>query len=182
MTRQTASANILKHELAVTVREKSKAAASTVFDTLADLSSHPAWGGAEASRLLSIDAPVRPAMGGTEFTSTAEDAICRMWDSSVVTEAARPATFEKVTESRLETKRGGTPAQWLLVHRYEIEPDGVGSRITYTCRLVRADALPGPLALFGIPVLRTFSYREWARASRQGLRRLVAAAEIKPRA
>ncbi|MBT2538568.1 hypothetical protein [Arthrobacter sp. ISL-69] len=180
MTRQMASANVLKHELAVMVREKSKATANTVFNTLANLSGHPGWGGAEAATLLSVDAPAGPAMAGTEFTSTSEDATCRIWDSSVVTEAVRPATFEKVTESRLKTKRKGTPAQWLLVHRYEIEPVGVGSRITYTCRLVRADALPGSLALLGIPVLRWLASREWARASRAGLRRLVAAAETKP--
>ncbi|MBT2596550.1 hypothetical protein [Arthrobacter sp. ISL-72] len=182
MARQMASANVLKHELAVTVRKKSTATTYKVFDVLADLSGHRGWGGAEASRLVSMDAPGGPARTGTEFTSTSEDAICRIWDSSVVTEAARPATFEKVTESRLETKRKGTPAQWLLVHRYEIEPDGVGSQITYTCRLVRADALPGPLALFGIPVLRSFASHEWAHASRAGLLRLVATAETNPRA
>ncbi|MDQ0078402.1 hypothetical protein [Arthrobacter oryzae] len=182
MTRQMAAANVLKHELVVTVWRKSTAQADVVFDTLADLSGHPGWGGAEASTLLSVDAPAGPAIAGVEFTSTSEDAICRIWDSSVVTQAVRPATFEKVTESRLETKRKGSPAQWLMVHRYEVEPDGDRSKITYTCRLVRANALPGSLALYGIPVLRSLASREWARPSRAGLRRLVAAAEAKPRA
>jgi hypothetical protein len=182
MKQQRTAANVLKREVAVTVREHSAAPAHTVFDVLADLAGHPGWGGAEASTLLSMDAPPGQATAGTEFTSTAEDSICRMRDSSVVTEAVRPSTFERVTESALESKKNGTPADWLLVHRYEIRPDGNQSDVTYTCRLVRATALPGMLAMFGTPVLRSLAAREWARASRAGLRRLIAAAETTARA
>ena len=69
-----------------------------------------------------------------------------------------------------------------LVHRYGIEPDGSQCDITYTCRLVRASALPGVLAIYGIPVLRSLASFEWARASSAGLRRLIAAAETSARA
>ncbi|ALV43591.1 hypothetical protein AU252_22440 [Pseudarthrobacter sulfonivorans] len=182
MTQQRTGANVLKREITVTVREHSTAPAHTVFEVLADLRLHPGWGGAEASTLLSIEAPPGQATAGTEFTSTAEDAICRMRDSSVVTEAVRPSRFERVTESALESKKKGTQADWLLVHRYEIHPDGNQSDVTYTCRLVRATALPGPLAMFGIPVLRSLAAGEWARASRAGLRRLIVAAQSTARA
>lgn len=181
MKQQRATANILKHELAVTVREHAMVPAHVVFDVLADLPGHLDWGGAEASTLLSMDAPPGPAVAGMEFTSTAEDAICRMRDSSVVTEAVRPTQFERVTESALESKRKGTLADWVLVHRYEIEPAGNWSDITYTHRLVRASAFPGLLAMLGIPVLRSVAVAEWRRASRAGLRRLAAAAETKAR-
>ncbi|MEW9873133.1 hypothetical protein [Arthrobacter sp. HS15c] len=177
MRQQRTAANVLKREVTVTVREHSTAPATLLFDVLADLPRHPVWGGAEASTLLSMEAPQGQATAGTEFTSTAEDAICRMRDSSVVTEAVRPSTFERVTESALESKRDGTPADWLLVHRYDIRADGSQSDISYTCRLVRATALPGLLVMFGTPVLRSLAVREWTRASRAGLRRLVAAAE-----
>ena len=181
MRQQRTAANVLRREVTVTVHEHSTAPARTVFDVLADLPGHPGWGGAEASIVLSVDAPAGQATAGTEFTSSAEDAICRMRDSSVVTESVPPVRFERVTESALETKKKGTPADWLLVHRYEIRPDGNQSDVTYTCRLVRATALPGILAMFGIPVLRTLAAREWERASRAGLLRLIAAAESRSR-
>ncbi|MET3176676.1 UNVERIFIED_ORG: hypothetical protein ABIB52_004551 [Arthrobacter sp. UYCu721] len=69
-----------------------------------------------------------------------------------------------------------------MVTEAEIEPDGNQSNVTYTCRLVRATALPGLLAIYGIPVLRSLASLEWARASRAGLRRLIAAAVATARA
>jgi hypothetical protein len=182
MRQQRTAANVLRREVTVVVREHSTAPAGTVFDVLADLPGHPGWGGAEATTLLSMEAPPGQAAAGTEFTSTAEDAIYRMRDSSVITEAVRPSRFERVTESALESKKNGTSADWLLVHRYEIRPDGNQSEVIYTCRLVCATALPGVLAMFGMPVLRSLAAREWARASRAGLRRLIAAAETTARA
>lgn len=177
MKQQKTAGNVLRQEVAVTVREHSTAPAHIVFDVLANLPGHLQWGGAEASTLLSMEAPGGQATAGTEFTSTAEDGICRMQDSSVVTEAVRPLSFERVSESALTSKRSGTKADWLLVHRYDIEMDGSQSDVIYRCRLVRANGLPGPLATFGIPVLRSLASLEWARASRAGLRRLIAAAE-----
>lgn len=182
MRQQRTAANVLRREVTVTVREHSTAPARAVFDVLADLPGHPGWGGAVATTLLSMEAPRGQAAAGTEFTSTAEDAIHRFRDSSVVTEAVRPSKFEWVTESALESKKNRTPADWLLVHRYEIRPDGTQSHVTYTWRLVRATAVPGLLAMFGIPVLRSLAARGWARASRAGLRRLIAAAETTARA
>lgn len=181
MKQQRTVGNVLRREIAVTVHDHAMVPADIVFDVLANLPNHMEWGGAEASTLLSMQAPIGLATVGTEFTSTAEDRICRMQDSSVVTEALRPRTFERVTESALESKKYGTRAGWLLVHRYEIESKVDQSEITYTCRLVRASGLPGVLSMFGFPLLRSFAAREWARANRGGLRRLIAAAEAAPR-
>ncbi|UZX04702.1 SRPBCC family protein [Arthrobacter sp. CDRTa11] len=177
MKQQRTAGNVLSQEVAVTVREHTTAPAYAVFDVLTNLPGHLQWGGAEASTLLSMAAPEGQAPAGTEFSSTAEDRICRIRNSSVVTEAVRPLRFEQVTESALVSKKNGTTADWVLVHRYEIEADGNQSNVTYTCRLVRATGLPGLLAMFGIPVLRSIASVQWARASRAGLRRLIAAAE-----
>ena len=182
MKQQRTAGNVLDREIAVTVHQHATVPPDIVFDVLADLPHHMMWGGAEASTLLSMQAPPGQATAGTEFTSTAEDRICRMRDSSVVTEALRPWMFERVTESALESKKHGTKAAWLLVHRYEIEAASEQSDVTYTCRLVRASGLPGLLAMFGFPVLRSLAVREWARASREGLGRLIAAAETTARA
>jgi len=181
MKQRKGMANALGRELVMTVRESANAPAHTVFDLLVDLPGHLSWGGAEASTLLSIEARSEPATVGTEFTSSGEDAMCRMRDSSVVTEATRPTTFERVTESALEHKRNGKSAAWVVVHRYEIEPDGETCAVSYTCRIVRASALPGALAMLGIPVLRAIAAWEWTRASRAGLHRLVVAAEDRAR-
>jgi len=53
------------------------------------------------------------------------------------------------------------------------QPDGNQSDVTYTCRLVRATALPGLLGMLRTPVLRSLASLEWARASRAGLLRLI---------
>lgn len=164
-------------EVAVTVRERTMAPPQLVFDALADPQRYLDWGGAEASTLLSIDAPPGSATVGTEFTSTGEDMVCEMWDSSVVTEATPPLRFERVVDSAVTVKRSGKTADWVLVHRYELEPDGSGTTVTYASRLVRASALPGPLSMLGIPVLRTIALREWSKAAQAGLHRLIVAAE-----
>jgi len=181
MKQRKGPANVLWRELVMTVRESAKAPARTVFDLLVDLPGHMGWGGAEASTLLSIEAPSEPAAVGSEFTSFTEDAMCRMRDSSVVTEATRPITFERVAESALEHKRNGKSAVWVVVHRYEIEPDGDTCAVSYTCRIVRASSLPGALAVLGIPGLRAIAAWEWTRASKAGLHRLVEAAEYRAR-
>lgn len=107
--------------------------------------------------------------------------MCRMQDSSVVTEAVRPTRFERVTDSRVEVKRSGKAADWVVVHRYETEPDSDECTVTYTCRLVRASVLPGALSMLGVRGLRAIAAWEWSRASRAGLRRLTAAAEARSR-
>jgi hypothetical protein len=156
------------------------APADGVYDLLADLSSHLAWGGgrrSKRSRLLWLDAPPGPAQVGTEFTTSGEDSMARMIDGSVVTEATRPFTFEFVTESAWELKRGGRRADCTIVHRYDVAPTTYGCRVTYTIRITRMSALPGPLAILRIPGLRRIAKHRYVGSLRGGFRNLLQMAE-----
>lgn len=57
MKQQRTAGNVLNHEIAVTVHQHATVPADIVFDVLANLSHHMMWGGAEASTLLSMQAP-----------------------------------------------------------------------------------------------------------------------------
>jgi hypothetical protein len=100
-----------------------------------------------------------------------------MHDSSVVTEAERPRALEFVTESAMQLKKAGASTDWMIVHRYEIEPRGIGCHVTYTSRVTRASALPGPLGVFKLPILRWLAMREAAGQAKRGLRNLSRMAE-----
>jgi len=173
-------ANALKGELATHLEETTTAPAEIVYDRLADVRNHLEWGGKmqpkQNFRLLSIDAPAGPALVGTEFKSTGADAMGRFADSSVVTEANRPSVFEFVTEARLSTKKGKV-IEWTNIHRYELTPQDGGCRISYTLRTVRISELPGALAMFKVPGLRSLALKMSGSYSRKGLRNLVELAE-----
>lgn len=171
--------NALKHELVTSVRTRCSAPAEVVYDLLADLPSHLEWGGERQSaktRLVSIDAPDGPATVGTEFRTVGADHIGEFRDGSVVTEATPPSLFEFVTEARLTTKKG-TVADWTNVHRYRIASDADGCTITYTVRVARISALPGPLALFNVPGLSRLALKGAAAGERRGIRNLARLAE-----
>ena len=173
-------ANALKGELLVHLEEGSTAPAEAVYDLLADVRSHLEWAGTrqpkENFRLLSIEAPEGPASVGIEFRSTGADAMGRFADSSVVTEASRPSLFEFVTEARLSTKKGKV-VEWTNVHRYELAPHEEGCRASYTLRVVRISELPGALAVFRVPGLRSLGLKMSGSYARKGLRNLVRMAE-----
>ena len=173
-------ANALRGELGIHLEETTTAPAGIVYDRLADVRSHLEWGGKmqpkQNFRLLSVDAPEGPALVGTEFRSTGADAMGRFADSSVVTEATRPSVFEFVTEARLSTKKGEV-VEWTNIHRYELTPQGEGCRISYTLRTVRISELPGALAMFRVPGLRSLALRMSGSFARKGLRNLVTLAE-----
>ena len=173
------SANALKKELIVRVEATSTARPETVYGLLADLSSHLVWAGERQSnrtRLLTLDPPTAPAAVGTEWRSTGSDPMGTFSDRSVVTEATRAKAFEFVTEAHLVTKRG-QEVDWTNVHRYELSPDGDGSRIVYTLRLTRISRLIGMLGAFGVPGLRALALKASARMTRRGVRNLVRLAE-----
>jgi hypothetical protein len=173
-------ANALKGELRVHLVETTTAPAEIVYDRLADIRNHLEWGGKmqpkQNFRLLTVDAPEGPALVGTEFQSTGADAMGRFADSSVVTEATKPSVFEFVTEARLSTKKAKV-VEWTNIHRYEITPLGEGCRISYTLRTVRISELPGALAMFKVPGLRSLALKMSGSYSRKGLRNLVELAE-----
>jgi hypothetical protein len=175
--------NVLRgRPLEARISEACRAPAEAAYELLADIRRHLEWGGtmrSKRSRLQSIEAPMGVASVGTEFTSTGEDAMRRMSDRSVVTEAVPPRIFEFVTESASQPKRGGRRVDWTIVHRYELEPGPGGCRITYTYRATRATSLPGPLTAFRVPVLRSIALRISMAELRGGLRNLVRISETK---
>jgi hypothetical protein len=183
VTRQKASgrAGALKgRELRVHLEEASGAPAEVVFDLIADLRTHLEWAGTRQPkkhfRLLSIEAPEGLASVGTEFSSTGADPMGRFADSSVVTEASRPGLFEFVTEARLSMKKGKV-VEWTNIHRYEIASRDGGCRISYTLRVVRISELPGEMAMFRIPGLRSVGLKISGSFARRGLRNLARLAE-----
>lgn len=161
------------------VETTTRATPAAVYATLTDLQSHLEWGGRRRSkktRLLTIESPEGPAVRGTEFVTTGADPMGSFSDHSVVTEATPERAFEFVTEARLTLKRGGEPVEWTNVHRYEMAPDGDGSRVAYTMRIARLSSLPGGLRLLATPfawILRML----WNSVMRRGLRNLVKVAE-----
>ena len=172
-------ANALKDELHATVTRTSTASPEAVYDLLADLHSHTTWGGTQQSktfRLLSIEAPESPATVGTEFSTVGADPMGEFQDRSVVTEATPASVFEFVTEARFTTKKGKI-ADWTNVHRYWIVPTDGGCRVTYTIRVARISALPGPLRLFNVPVLSGVLMQFAVRGPKRGVRNLTALAE-----
>lgn len=173
-------ANALKRELTVRFEEASGAPAEVVYDLLADIRSHMEWAGRmqpkKKFRLLSIEAPQGPASVGIEFASTGADAMGTFADTSVVTEATRPGVFEFVTEARLTTKKGKV-VEWTNVHRYELAPQRDGCRIAYSLRVARISELPGTLAMYNLPGLRSLGLKISGSYARKGVRNLARLAE-----
>ncbi len=123
----------------------SAAPPQTVYDTIADLRNHLDWSGARASsetfKLLSIEAPAGPAEVGTAFTSSGAADNGLFHDRSEVTVATSPRTFVIETDAHLDRRRG-KPWDAHFVHRYDIVPEGEGSRITYTETIERVNYVP----------------------------------------
>lgn len=160
------------------LEERSGAPAQVVYDILADVATHADWGGQRQSkrfRLTSIEAPQGPAQVGTEFSSTGY-ALDGSWrDQSVVTEARRPSLFEFVTEGA--AGEGDDPVVWTLVHRYEISPDGRGSRVIYTSRVTSITRLEGGAKMLVRPVIGPLMLKVSGSFSRKGLRAMARMAE-----
>jgi len=172
-------ANALEHELVVRVEELARASTEAVYGVLSDLRSHLRWAGEQqkrTTRLLTIDAPDRPAAVGTEFHTTGADPLGGFSDRSVVTEATPGSTLEFVTEAHLTTKKG-KGIDWTNVHRYELTPTPDGCRIAYTIRIVRISELAGMLGLFKVPALRGLALKASAGVAKRGVRNLARLAE-----
>ena len=110
----------------------SSAPPEVVYDVIADLRNHVLWSGemaaSEGFKMLSMDAPEGRAAVGTTFTSSGSAQKDTFHDTSVVTEATRPSRFVIETDAMLERKRA-TTWEAHFVHRYDIIPEGTGSRI-----------------------------------------------------
>lgn len=172
-------ANALKEPITIRLEEPVRAPAEVVYGLVADLRSHLRWAGEmqkKTFRLVSMEGPEGEATVGTEFRTVGADPSGRFTDASVVTEATRPREFEFVTEAHLETKKG-KGVDWTNVHRYEVVPNGDGSRIVYGLRIERISALPGAMAMFRVPGLRAIGLKMSASYARRGLRNLARLAE-----
>src|ERR1700730_2945246 len=149
-----------------------------VYDIVADIRTHLAWGGVEQRsdfRLLSLDAPAGPAIVGTSFTSTgAIPMSLRKWsDSSTVTMAERPGTFEFVTHATVHRSRRSMEATYR--HRYEIVAAPGGSQVSYTFTQLDAS---NPFLRLALPVVRTMTWRVGIPfLAGRGFRNLLATAE-----
>ena len=137
-----------------------------IYATLADLSTHTTWAGSMHGKknfgLRSLEASASPAVVGTEFRSIGADPMGSFSDRSVVTEATGPRVFEFVTEGHLEPKKQGKPAcDTRITYRFEMEPTGSGSAVTYRLHILKWTNAPAVLrsaALRPIARIMTKSY------------------------
>jgi hypothetical protein len=135
----------------------SQAPPEAVYDTIADLRAHLMWSGDRASddafKLLSLETSDGAASVGTTFTSTGANFNGTFHDRSIVAEASRPSRFIIETDARLDRKRG-KPWEVHFSHRYDIQPDGAGSRIVYTETVQRVNYVPYWLRFWMRPLSR----------------------------
>jgi uncharacterized protein YndB with AHSA1/START domain len=144
-----------RFQTSVTVR--CSAPPEAVFEVIADLSAHLEWSGERASdddfKLLNLSAPAGPAQVGTAFSSTGANFNGTFHDRSIVTAVDPPRTLVIDTDATLDRTHGRT---WSVHfrHQYEIRPDGVGSRITYTDTIERLNYVPYWLQPWARPISR----------------------------
>jgi hypothetical protein len=154
----------------------SAASPEVVYHTIADLRNHLDWSGERAAddkfKLLSIEAPEGPATVGTAFTSSGTAENGTFHDRSEVTVATPPTTFVIETDAHLDRTRG-KPWDAHFIHRYDVAPDGDGSRITYTETIERVNYVPYWLQ----PVVRSVFKVYVNRADRKQLENLARLAE-----
>jgi len=154
----------------------STAAPEAVFDVIADLRNHLIWSGERAEsdgfKMLTLDAPEGLTTVGTTFTSSGSAGKDTFHDRSVVTEVSRPRTFVIETDAHLE-RRNAETWEAHFSHRYDVLPEGSGSRIVYTETIERVNYLPYWLK----PGIRTIFRPFVNRADRKQLRNLSRLAE-----
>jgi hypothetical protein len=114
-----------------------------------------------------MEAPAGPATVGTEFHSTGADPLGSFTDRSVVTEATNPSAFEFVTEGHLVRGKDRLSCDTRITSRFEIDPNGSGSTITYRAHVTKWTNPPGPLRSRALrPVLRIAMKRDARRMLR----------------
>jgi len=155
-----------------------KASPNAVYDVLADLSTHLDWAGKRqyrGFRLISISG-TGPLETGTEFASvgTVPMALSRWENQNEVVEARRPEILELHTEA-IVMWRSGHQTEARYEHRYEIAPDGTGSRVTSR---LRQTELENPPLRARLPLMRTLTHRVMMpRFCRRGFKNLLRSAE-----
>jgi hypothetical protein len=161
----------------------SQASPEVVYDTLADLGSHMEWAGRRqyrSFRLVSLDAPPGPAQVGTVFESVGRIPMnsARWHNHNTVTKAVRPSVFEITTEGRIPWKKRAA-GEGTFVNRFEIVPDGSGSRVTLVIKQLRFRNPPWGLRY---PMMRSVTARVWIPIwFHRGFRKLLRQAEERTR-
>ncbi len=169
-------------EIAFEVSFRTSAPPEAVFDQLADVRSHLEWGGNSGKknfRLTGMQTGTTPAEKGTEWTSTGIAPDGSFTDRSVVGDATRPTSFEFTTQSHVKFRKGGE-GEWTVVNRYDITPDGSGSRVTYRQRVTQASAM-GPMKMMLNPVLGGIARMMMKGLNKPAMRNLAAMAEQRAR-
>lgn len=135
----------------------SAAPPDVVHRVISDLRNHLVWSGDRATdptfKLTSLDAPDATTTVGTAFSSTGANFNGTFHDRSVVTDVDPPRVFVIETDARLERRRGRT---WEVhfVHRYDVAPEGAGSKITYTETITQVNYVPYWLRIWARPLAR----------------------------
>jgi hypothetical protein len=150
-----------EHMLRFAASVTTTASPDAVYAVLADVRTHLDWAGTQAPnksfRLLTLEGPPGPATAGTEFTSTgaaSRSGKDMFHDRSTVTEAVPGRVFAFGTDARLDRAHGET---WHthFEHRYELRADAGGTRVDYTCDVVRGSYRPYWLHPLARPLTRT---------------------------
>lgn len=124
----------------------STAPPEAVFATITDLQAHLVWSGERADddtfKLLTMEqtSPGDVSLG-TTFESSGANFNGTFHDRSVIAWMSPPDVLVIETDARLERKRG-KPWEAHFTHRYDIDPEASGSRITYTEVISRVNYVP----------------------------------------
>ena len=165
----------------ITLRGQCHADAQTVYDLLADASTHLIWNGEQQAknfRLLTLVASPGPLLAGSVFISTGTIPMTsRIWrDRSTVTIADSPRSFEFRTDSVIDF-HDGSRMEATFLHRYEIEPAKEGCEVVYRMRQI---SLKNGMWRVRLPVLRQLT---WSLAlpmsAKPGLSNLLRMAETR---
>jgi len=143
----------------MTLERRSDAPPAEVYAVVADLSTHLDWAGRtqhRGFRLLSLDG-AGPVQTGTVFTSVGTIPMARSrWENRNEVIDARPGEVLEFHTDAVVNWRSGKRTEARYEHRYRIEPEGTGSRVTY--RLREAKVANPPLRM-RLPMMRAMSYR-----------------------
>jgi Polyketide cyclase / dehydrase and lipid transport len=169
-----------KPRLTFEASARSAASPEALYDVLADVTTHRVWGGEKAPRksfrLLTMEAAARPAAVGDTFASTGANSNGTFHDRSVVVEAERGVRFGFDTDSRLDRKHG-RELHARFEHRYTIERDGAGSKVTFRSSVFPQNYVPYWLRTGMRPMTRRMVNRMMA----ANLRNAAAMAESRER-
>ena len=128
------------------VAVSSAAPPEVVFATVLDLRAHLEWSGERAEddtfKLLAIEQTSEGDVAlGSTFESTGANFNGTFHDRSVIAELSAPSVVVIETDARLDRDHG-KPWEVHFTHRYDIAPQGTGSRITYTETISRLNYVP----------------------------------------